>query len=155
MEYFQRSAVFRCRQYMVPQTQRKRQRSAGRFPVRQFLPSAGIRYGRRPKARHKVCRAASGLGYPAAQPELAGRTSLDSEFQVQEYGAQFRSGVSVLSYRFEPLVVYFRKIVDYHCSIGLCLNFGSGQGSGYGYRLYAGSACSLHSGKRIFEDDAG
>ena len=46
-----------------------------------------------------VRRAASRLGHSAPQPQQPGRGAVDPQFQVEEYGAQFRCGLSLLMCR--------------------------------------------------------
>ena len=66
---------------------------------RSLLQPAGVQYRHRPAIRHQVRRAASRLGYSAPQPQQPGRRAVDPQLQVEEYGAQFRCGLSLLMYR--------------------------------------------------------
>lgn len=57
------------------------------FPFRQFLQATGLRCRYRSAPGHQICRTASGLGHTDPQPQCTCRTTVDPQFQVEEYGA--------------------------------------------------------------------
>ena len=59
-----------------------------RFSIsRQFPQATGLRCRYRSAPGHQICRTASGLGHTDPQPQCTCRTTVDPQFQVEEYGA--------------------------------------------------------------------
>ena len=81
-----RSDVRRCGQYLVCRPAFRAFARCG-FPFRQFLQATGLRCRYRSAPGHQICRTASGLGHTDPQPQCTCRTTVDPQFQVEEYGA--------------------------------------------------------------------
>lgn len=69
------------------------------FRFNRFYKQLGFNTGR-PALRHQIRRAASRLGHPAPQSQQSRRRAVDSQFPLEEYGAEFRRRLPVLIYPF-------------------------------------------------------